>query len=358
VTQNEFKTKDVLSSYEKSYWFLRMFVNGDRYGGLHKKPKLIRKLQAHLGEACKSVESESNTDNEKAMILNKSLHSFFEIEYRHKKTGKEQISGLLSELDKYLKHPSDYQILHITLRDILLTTNESLKDVPDAGLAYDMATKYAKTLLDSRGESGLSNILRDWDLITEDISLNRERDLIVDLISTIKSRLSSSMSDADISVIISGACQEYERRVSQKRKQRAGKDLENATHFILKYFDIPAASGPDHFNIGLEVDNWVQDQNGWFIGISLKRTLRERWKQTVTTKDELTRFRIRCIIHLINNDRDLSIDKLAEMGAQRHKFFLADSSQVLTDHASHPVVGDFIFPMSSFIVELKKMMIA
>jgi len=59
-----------------------------------------------------------------------------------------------------------------------------------------------------------------------------------------------------------------------------------------------------HFNAGIEVDNWIKDKRGWYIGISLKRTLRERWKQTQTTESVLTSFKIKNIIHLINNDQD------------------------------------------------------
>jgi len=41
---------------------------------------------------------------------------------------------------------------------------------------------------------------------------------------------------------------------------------------------IPNDGAPSHFQADLEVDNWVKTKDGWLIGISCKRTIRERWK--------------------------------------------------------------------------------
>ena len=68
-----------------------------------------------------------------------------------------------------------------------------------------------------------------------------------------------------------------------------------------------------------------KDKKGWYIGISLKRTLRERWKQTYTTEiGLLDRHKIKHIVHIINNDSDLSDAKVTELGSYRHLFFLHD----------------------------------
>ena len=49
---------------------------------------------------------------------------------------------------------------------------------------------------------------------------------------------------------------------------------------ILKHFQYCRLTDkPEHFQADIEVDKWVRAFNGWLIGISCKRTLRERWKQ-------------------------------------------------------------------------------
>lgn len=74
----------------------------------------------------------------------------------------------------------------------------------------------------------------------------------------------------DESAILTAFCQEFERRVGQKRKGRAGRGVENATSFILDYYDIKTSAAPEHFTTGLEIDRWVRTDEGWYIGISLR----------------------------------------------------------------------------------------
>ena len=209
---------------------------------------------------------------------------------------------------------------------------------------------------------GLASLFRDWDSFTEAISLNKERDLIVSLVRQIRENINSELSkydenlkQVDLDIVISAICQEYERRTGQKRKQRAGNDLESATEFVFNYFDIKTAGKPEHFTSGLEVDNWIKDKNGWYIGVSLKRTLRERWKQTYTTEiGLLDRYKIKYTIHIINNDFDLSDSKITELGAYRHLFFLADDSNVLKKLQGHVAMGKYVFPMSQLISKIRE----
>ena len=246
-------------------------------------------------------------------------------------------------------------MLLVTTHEILIPTNTAIEAVPKADNALKNAKTYAAAILDLKGESGLSNILREWDILTEEISLNQERDILIHFYGKLRKKLNQlePLREEDQEALLTAACQEFERRVSQKRKQRAGEDLENATQFIFEYFKVKCATKPEHFNLGIEVDNWIKDKNGWYLGVSLKRTLRERWKQTVSSAEELTRCRIKNIIHLINNDQDLSLDKVAEMGAQRHLIFVADESEVYRTHKQHPAVGSYLFKMSDLITQIK-----
>lgn len=67
----------------------------------------------------------------------------------------------------------------------------------------------------------------------------------------------------------------------------------------------------------LEVDKWFKCKDGWSIGISCKRTLRERWKQlSQADRGTLSRFKIKELWHLITYDKDLTDDKIVRLGEQ------------------------------------------
>lgn len=148
--------------------------------------------------------------------------------------------------------------------------------------------------------------------------------------------------------------QEIERRIGQKRKQRAGGSLEDVTSVLLKHFSIPTTHKPAHFQADVEVDKWVKTADGWLIGISCKRTLRERWKQ-VSSADYsvLSRYKIKEIWHVITYSSDLSEDKLVTLGAGRQVFYLPDESPAYLQFSTHLGMEKYVRPMSQFVSDLR-----
>jgi hypothetical protein len=358
-----YKTNDDIKSWEKCYWYLRLLVDTNRYGALAKDSKRLTILYNELISTYRLIQKEDNTESEKnEILLNILEENLFE---KIKKDSKKEVAfgELIVQLKQLLLEPKDFLIFALTIKELLLPANDAIANVPTTE-STDFARKYGKAVLDAKKEKGLASLIRDWDNFTEALSLNKERDLIVGLFKTIRENLASELStfsellnSNEIDIILSAICQEYERRVGQKRKQRAGNDLESVTEFVFNYFGIKTAGSPDHFTTGLEVDNWVKDKNGWYIGISLKRTLRERWKQTYTTEiGLLDRHKIKYIIHILNNDLDLSDSKITELGSYRHLFFMADSSSTLNKLKDHVAMGKYVFPMSSLIDKIKEFM--
>lgn len=358
-----FKTNDDLSSWEKCYWYLRLLVETSRYGALAKDTKRLTKIYNELMSTFRLIQKDDNSEQEKTEILANILtDSLFE---NVKEGSKKDITttALLLQLQQFLLEPKDFFIFALTIKELLLPTNDAIANVPTTE-STDFARKYGKAVLDTKKEQGLASLIRDWDNFTEALSLNKERDLIVGLFKSIRKNLtteltkfSESIDNEELDIVFSAICQEYERRVGQKRKQRAGNDLESVTEFVFNYFGIKTAGSPEHFSTGLEVDNWIKDKNGWYIGISLKRTLRERWKQTYTTEiGFLDRHKIKYIIHILNNDMDLSDSKITELGSYRHLFFMADTSSTLSKLKDHVAMGKYVFPMSSLIEKIKEFM--
>ncbi len=149
--------------------------------------------------------------------------------------------------------------------------------------------------------------------------------------------------------------QEFERRAAQKRKTRAGGSLQDVTDFILEYYKIRKAEAPEHFQADIEVDSWVKTKDSWLIGISCKRTLRERWKQVSSAESAiLSKFKIKNIFHIVTYDEDLSDDKLALLGGLRHIFYLPDNSRRLKYARDHIGLKDYVRPISELINDLRK----
>lgn len=353
-----YKTKRDLTPVEKIYWYLRYFVETDK-GGLAKEKAKLRSLCDALGVAMTSGKEFPASDHLK--LLKTTLNNNVLKKVKTTTAKYTKLTSLCDELSPLLESTDDYRALIFCLDKLLIPSNKALEDVPTTQ-ATEIAQEYASNVLDTQGTKGLANILKEWDSITLDICLNRERDLSSNLFSTIRSVLDQKepFFNKDVpgepdnfDIILSSVIQEFERRLGQKRKQRSGQDLEDATTYIFKKFGIKGSNGPEHFNAAIEVDNWVKDNKKWFIGFSLKRTLRERWKQTVVDTDTLTSFKIRHIIHLICNDGDLTDNKIAEMGSKRHLFFVPDSSEVLTRTKKDNVLKEFVYPMSELINFLK-----
>jgi len=164
----------------------------------------------------------------------------------------------------------------------------------------------------------------------------------------------SELSLAESNIVLTAFCQEFERRLGQKRKGRAGRGVENVTSLILDFYDIPTVSAPEHFTSGLEIDRWVKTKDNWIIGISCKRTLRERWKQAYTENtDLLSRYKIKELWHLITFDADLSDEKITEMGSYRAIFYLPDSSEKYIRASKHKGMSNYVRLMSKIIDDLK-----
>lgn len=123
----------------------------------------------------------------------------------------------------------------------------------------------------------------------------------------------------------------------------------------MDYFNIKSAKAPAHFQADIEIDNWVKSKDGWLIGISCKRTLRERWKQVSSAESGiLSKFKIKNVYHILTFDEDLSDDKITLLGNHRHIFYLPDNSRILNHAVNHIGLKEYVRPMSLFIEDLRK----
>lgn len=203
----------------------------------------------------------------------------------------------------------------------------------------------------------IRTVINLWDDIGIQGSLTAERIQVVSAFRSLRQHLKSksdNFEEEDYDYILTAFIQEIERRLGQKRKSRAGGSLEDVTSVILNHFNIPTTHKPEHFQADIEVDKWIRASDGWLVGISCKRTLRERWKQ-VSSADYsvMSRYKIREVWHVITYSNDLSEDKLVTLGAGRQFFYLPDESPAYLIYSKHAGMSRYVRPMSQFITDLR-----
>ncbi|MCL1908231.1 MAG: hypothetical protein FWG12_02540 [Holophagaceae bacterium] len=163
------------------------------------------------------------------------------------------------------------------------------------------------------------------------------------------------MQGTEDNIVLTAFIQEFERRLGQKRKNRAGNSLEDVSTFLFDYYRLSSHPKPDHFQTDIEVDKWFKCKDGWSIGISCKRTLRERWKQVSSADSHaLSRYKIKEIWHLITYDKDLSDEKLTMLGQQRQIFYLSDDSDRYKYASTHKGMREYVRPLSQFIADVRR----
>jgi len=326
-----------------AYWFSRMLINGDKYIAVGKEPKLLNKITSSL-----KVVNE-NKDNDNLSLQKQILRNIIEERYKKVKTKTHQVQNLLFDLERDITTPDIMKVFIFTCEQILIPLQQAIFNIPSNDREYTL--NIARAYLDDRGHSGLADVISLWDDLGVKGCLNAERTEIIRAFTTLRLLLSNeNIPENEKDIILTGFTQEFERRAAQKRKGRAGGSLEDVTNFIFNYYGIKCAEAPEHFQADIEVDNWIKIKGGWLIGISCKRTLRERWKQ-VTSADAstLSKFKIKNIYHIITYDEDLSDDKLVLLGSLRHILFLPDASRRLKYASEHIGLKDYVKPISKLI---------
>src|SRR5262249_27478582 len=132
----------------------------------------------------------------------------------------------------------DAEVFGLTCERVMVPINRALEEVPSDDRAFGEAV--ASALLSTKKEEGLKTVISMWDDLGLHGCLTAERTQVVEGFRMLREHLSNGFHQRDSDIILSAFVQEFERRLSQKRKRRAGRSLEDVTTFILHQFDIKA----------------------------------------------------------------------------------------------------------------------
>lgn len=339
----------VQNPWENVYWFARMLINSDKYGSVGKEDALM----VELASALRHILSDNKLDDVKKPAIAKDvMKNLIEKRFGKAYARRERTQLLCADLAEQIGSRDDIAVLILTIEHVMLPINNALGKIPNNDRQY--TTEIARAYLEELGSAGLANVIHFWDDAGTKGCLDAERNHIVREFGHLRN-LISNQTNMEIDLILTAFVQEFERRVAQKRKGRAGGSLEDVASFLFDYFNIKADNRPEHFQADIEVDKWIRCKDKWLIGISCKRTLRERWKQVSSAdSNTLSKFKIRHVWHLITYDEDLSDDKIALLGGQRHVFYLRDDSRRLINAQAKVGLRDYVRPMSSFIDDVRR----
>lgn len=343
------------SPFKNIYWFARYLLDTDQYGAMGKTKE--KKLLETVSTIETIISQNKFTDDEKLRVSKKALSDNISTMCSEGTKSHNLALNLVDRLDREIGSLEDVVIFCITMKYVVSPINYALTRVPSNDSEF--CEKAAKSILDELGKEKVGLLISTWDELGVKGCLDIERTVVVDEFSKLIDnigKLDIEHNELDDNLLLTAFIQEFERRLAQKRKARGGSSLEDVTDYIFKYYNLPSSEQPEHFNQDLEIDKWFKCKDGWLVGISCKRTLRERWKQvSQADRGELSHFKIRELWHLITYDKDLSDDKIVRLGEQSQIFYLLDESPVLKRCQAHPGMKDYVRPLSQFVDDIMKL---
>lgn len=341
---------DLLNNpWHNVYWFARMLINSDQYGGIGSNSQRMIELAASIQTAF----DHSKNSELQLEILRQLIEIKILSRTREGTKKRVQVEHFVEDVLERIDTVKDIEVFSFTCTNVLVPINEAIGNIPNDDREF--AEDIARSFLDKENEHGLMTVINLWDKLGVEGSLNAERIQIVRTFGNLRDRLSEYINTQDeADMILTAFVQEFERRAGQKRKSRGGRSLEDVTSFILEYFNIPTTHAPDHFQADIEVDKWIRTSDNWYVGISCKRTLRERWKQ-VSSADasSMGRYKIKELWHVVTHAGSLSDDMLSLLGGNRHIFYLPDNSEAYLSALQHSVMRNYVRPLTRFVRDLR-----
>ena len=342
------------SPFKNIYWFARYLMNTDQYGALGKTKET--QLLAAISILENIMAQEEITKEEKLVICKNAIASEIKGMVKSGTKAAGLALNLIDTLDKEIKSLEDVVIFCITMRYVVSPINQAITAVPSDDVEF--CEKAAANILGALGEERAGLVIETWDKMGVKGCLDAERAIVVEEFTKLIEHLDSldiiKHNNLDDNLVLTAFVQEFERRLGQKRKARGGNSLETVVSFLFSYYKFPSTEAPSHFDQDLEVDKWFRCKDGWSIGISCKRTLRERWKQvSQADRGTLSHFKIKELWHIITYDKDLSDDKIVRLGEQGQIFYLMDHSETYQRCINHIGMANYVRPLSTLIANIR-----
>ena len=238
MSDRDIAGKDLETRWRNVYWFARMLINSDQYGGIGKNTLLMSKLSSALRVVIDV--SEAKSSNGEIIEIAKATIKQILINSSKKRGTKIQIQldKLAEDISQKLTSILDIYVLIFACEQLLIPINGILKEVPNNDREF--GEEVIKGYLTAQGEAALATVINLWDDIGVEGCLTAERVAVVRAFRALRTELAaqdSMRTEFDSDHIMTAFVQEVERRLAQKRKSRAGGSLEDVTRVILEHLD-------------------------------------------------------------------------------------------------------------------------
>lgn len=336
----------------KVYWFARDLVASSYGSYATKETTSLKQLSSRLGKALEGdgLLNKTGLETQKQQIedaitgsVNKTYGGDISKRYR-------QTEDLVERILRRIDEEDDVREFRIAI-DAVVRTSEILDTAPSFG-KLEIIEIVDETLLTDSGSldpARAYDALFNVDFEGEAYQLGAQREPLIDYVYEMMNELRSDphIEKREVARIISGIVQEYERRAGQSRASTAGNVLETGLQHIFNQFGIPATGDPAHFG-DLEIDNMVDGPAG-SIGFSCKRTLRERFRQSLSREAEIGVDEVWFVSLLM---ADVSREKLQDISNDGSRIYVPRDSFVWNRYKEDDDLSYTLRPADEFIADV------
>ncbi|WP_435363537.1 hypothetical protein [Haloarchaeobius sp. DYHT-AS-18] len=332
----------------KVYWFARDLV-ASAYGNYAtKETNHLRGVSRELEQRYNSGQSLSEVSKYLQHTIPKPVTKMYagDISKRYRQT-----EDLTDRLIRRLETREDIYELHIATEAVV-----RVSEILDATASFgreEIEDIVEETLIDNREiepEKAYEALYR-VDFEGEAYQLGAQRQPLVSYVNELMEELEEQhgMESEEVARILSSVVQEYERRAGQSRAATAGNVLEVGLQHVFRICGIPATGTPQHYG-DLEVDNVVEGPAG-SIGFSCKRTLRERFRQSLSRQSEIGVDEIWFVSLMM---ADVSREKLRDIAEDGGRLYVPRDSFVWTSYSNDPELENALRPADQFLLDVER----
>lgn len=336
----------------KVYWFSRDLVAASYGSFATKEADSLRQLSSQLGRQLdrERLADDADLESQKQRIedvitgaVNKTYGGDISKRYR-------QTEDLVERILRRIEDGSDIREFRIAI-DAVVRTSEILDTTPSFGESEitEIVDETLQTDSGSLDPAYAYDALFNVDFEGEAYQLGAQREPLINYVHDKMNELHSDshIERREVARIISGIVQEYERRAGQSRASTAGNVLETGLQHIFTRFDIPATGDPAHFG-DLEIDNMVEGPDG-SIGFSCKRTLRERFRQSLSREAEIGVDEVWFVSLLM---ADVSKEKIQDISNDGSRIYVPRDSFVWDRYKDEAQLSYALRPANQFIEDV------
>jgi len=333
----------------KVYWFSRDLV-ASRFGSYAAKE--TDTLQRLADDLRRQLDREGTTAADCRQTIEETILSSVnriygeDISKRYKQT-----EDLVERIQRRIDSIDDTEEF-ILATEAVVRTSEILDETAQFG-GDEIRNIVDETLADEQGEyhpDRAFDALYNVDFEGEAFQLGAQRAPLIHYVNELMEELRSGNTESeDVARIVSGIAQEYERRAGQSRAATAGNVLETALQEIFDQFDIPSTGTPAHFG-DIEIDNIAEGPHGT-VGFSCKRTLRERFRQSLSRQAEIGVDEVWFVSLMM---ADVSREKLVDIYNDGGRLYVPRDSFVWERYSDDDEISYALRPADRFVEDVSE----